>query len=57
MKNNILSAFVIFFAVVAFLLIIDDISHNNSKVESIEVQTSGDRATSNLATLDLDTEE
>ena len=28
MKNNVLSAFVIFFAVVACLLIIDDMSHN-----------------------------
>ena len=30
MKNNVLSAFVIFFAVVACLLIIDDVSYNIS---------------------------
>jgi hypothetical protein len=60
MKNNVLSAFVIFFAVVACLLIIDDVSHNISRknidttgVEKQLKQTN----TENLATLDFRTED
>ena len=60
MKNNILSAFVVFFAVVACLLIIDDVSHNinaknsdTSKVQNQLQQTN----TESLATLDFEAED
>lgn len=60
MKNNILSAFVILFAVVACLLIIDDISHNSgishsgADVAKEEIQQNQKNG---LATLDLETED
>ncbi len=60
MKNNILSAFVIFFAVVACLLVIDDISHNvkSNAINSVELKADVETSnSSNLATLDLETEE
>lgn len=60
MKNNILSAFVIFFAVVACLLVIDDISHNakSNAINSVELNADVETSnSSNLATLDLETEE
>lgn len=60
MKNNVLSAFVIFFAVVACLLIIDDMSHNidgknldTSLVKKQIEQTN----TESLAILDFKTED
>ena len=55
MKNNVLSAFVVFFAVVACLLILDDLSHNmnNQKMDASEVQTKIQiENTSNLVSLD-----
>lgn len=60
MKNNILSAFVIFFAVVACLLIIDDITHKvkSNDIDSVELNANVETSnSSNLATLDLETEE
>lgn len=60
MKNNVLSAFVVFFAVVACLLIIDDMSHNissknsdSSKAQNLVQQPN----TESVATLDFDTED
>ena len=56
MKNNVLSAFVVFFAVVACLLIIDDLSHNikSSSKDATEVSVDKEQKTSEtLATLDL----
>ena len=56
MKNNVLSAFVVFFAVVACLLIIDDLSHtmNSPDIESSDMQQNIEpsEVSSNLATLD-----
>ena len=51
MKNNVLSTFVVFFAVVACLLILDDLSHNmnNQKMDASEIQIEN---TSNLVSLD-----
>ncbi|WP_299116113.1 hypothetical protein [uncultured Winogradskyella sp.] len=60
MKNNVLSAFVVFFAVVACLLIIDDISHgmSASKTDSSEISNEIEQSnTETLATLDLETED
>ena len=60
MKNNILSAFVVFFAVVACLLIIDDITHsvNSKDINTVELNSNVETSnSSNLATLDLETEE
>ncbi|RNC87907.1 MAG: hypothetical protein ED556_01580 [Winogradskyella sp.] len=60
MKNNVLSAFVVFFAVLACLLIIDDLSHSNgiSQQDNLEVQNQiNNSGNENLATLDLDTED
>lgn len=57
MKNNVLSAFVVFFAVVACLLIIDDLSHNikTSNQDTTKVSVDSEQKTSeNLATLDLE---
>lgn len=59
MKNNILGALVIFFAVVACLLIIDDLTYNGesqlnypSKKQLAESETTS----KNLASTELDTE-
>ena len=60
MKNNVLSAFVVFFAVVACLLIIDDMSHNISSKnsESLDALNQSEQTnTENLATLDFETED
>jgi hypothetical protein len=60
MKNNVLSAFVVFFAVVACLLIIDDMSHNISSKnsESLDAHNQSEQAnTENLATLDFETKD
>lgn len=60
MKNNVLSAFVVFFAVVACLLIIDDMSHNISSKnsESLDAHNLSEQSnTENLATLDFETED
>ena len=60
MKNNVLSAFVVFFAVVACLLIIDDMSHNISSKnsESLDAHNQSKQVnTENLATLDFETED
>ena len=60
MKNNVLSAFVIFFAVVACLLIIDDMSHNidgknlDASVIKIQIEQTN---TESLAILDFKTED
>jgi len=59
MKNNVLSAFVVFFAVVACLLIIDDLSHNiktseNDKNVNVEANHNSKES---LANLDLDTDQ
>lgn len=59
MKNNVLSAFVVFFAVVACLLIIDDLTYNY-KQESQEnsiTENSINKEQNNLATLNLQTED
>lgn len=60
MKNNVLSAFVIFFAVVACLLIIDDMSHNidgkNLDTTGVEKQIEQTN-TESLAILDFKTED
>ncbi len=56
MKNNILSAFVIFFAVLACLLIIDDIAHTNSSLKKqshTNAELVDHNTNSNLATNDL----
>ncbi|MDO1501901.1 hypothetical protein Q2T40_17340 [Winogradskyella maritima] len=60
MKNNILGALVIFFAVVACLLIIDDLTYSGesqlnypTQKELAKVKTD----TENLATTDLETED
>ncbi|TCK65034.1 hypothetical protein DFQ05_2246 [Winogradskyella wandonensis] len=56
MKNNVLSAFVVFFAVVACLLIIDDISHGVTKNDSDSADVKAEipqKKSENLATLDL----
>ena len=57
MKNNVLSAFVVFFAVVACLLIIDDLSHNirPSESEANSKVNTEQNVNESLATLDLDT--
>ena len=60
MENNVLSAFVVFFVVVACLLIIDDITHNvsGSQIETADIQSNiSNSNASDLATLDLETEE
>lgn len=59
MKNNTLSALVIFFAVVACLLILDDISYKekNSDFNTSVEQKDNKQQTSNLATVDLVTED
>ncbi|MDA8874662.1 hypothetical protein [uncultured Winogradskyella sp.] len=60
MKNNVLSAFVIFFAVVACLLIIDDMSHNidgknlDTSVVKKQIEQTN---TESLAILDFKTED
>ena len=55
MKNNVLSAFVVFFAVVACLLIIDDLTYNYKKENSEKsiTKNSINKEQSNLATLDF----
>lgn len=59
MKNNTLSALVIFFAVVACLLIIDDISYNRKQTNLNETEQKQNiqNQESNLATVDLATED
>lgn len=60
MKNNVLSAFVIFFAVVACLLIIDDVSYsmqNNDSDTNLVKNSFEEGNNENLATLDLETED
>ncbi|SHG91421.1 hypothetical protein [Winogradskyella jejuensis] len=60
MKNNVLSAFVVFFAVVACLLIIDDLSHNSNKssVDASEVNAKPNQQNSDsFATLDFKAKE
>lgn len=60
MKNNVLSAFVVFFAVVACLLIIDDISHNVNTSDKDASELNNEVVNSEsagLATLDLDAEQ
>lgn len=59
MKNNVLSAFVIFFAVVACLLIIDDLTYNYQKESSEQsiTKNSINQEQNNLATLDLQTKD
>ena len=58
MKNNILGALVIFFAVVACLLIIDDLSYKGqAKLEyPTQDQLFKSEAKDNMATTDLETE-
>ena len=60
MKNNVLSALVVFFAVVACLLIIDDMSHGVSaaSADASEVKNEIEQSnTETLATLDFETED
>lgn len=57
MKNNVLSAFVVFFAVVACLLIIDDLSHNIKRTDKDTTKMRLDaeqKSTETVATLDLE---
>lgn len=59
MKNNILGAMVIFFAVVACLLIIDDLSYNDKSTDkdlSSENIIEKSSAQADLATADLEIE-
>ncbi|MCC1484353.1 hypothetical protein [Winogradskyella immobilis] len=60
MKNNILGAMVIFFAVVACLLIIDDLSYSNETKETdfkAKMQVKASIEQSDLATTDLELED
>ena len=59
MKNNILGALVIFFAVVACLLIIDDLSYEGQARLEFPVQNelSTAKSNENLATNDLEVSE
>ena len=60
MKNNILGAMVIFFAVVACLLIIDDLSYSKEPVEtdySVEEVFEKSSERGDLATTDLEIED
>ncbi|MFD1062843.1 hypothetical protein ACFQ1Q_06255 [Winogradskyella litorisediminis] len=59
MKNNVLSAFVVFFAVLACLLIIDDLTHGVKPSLQNEIIDSKTEATTseNLATLDIEAED
>lgn len=59
MKNNVLSAFVVFFAVLAALLIIDDLTHGVApSLESDVVKSEMiSKKSENLATIDLEAED
>jgi hypothetical protein len=59
MKNNILGAMVIFFAVVACLLIIDDLSYNEEAKMDYTLEKSIVKSSEkgNLATTDLEIED
>lgn len=56
MKNTVISAFIIFFAVVACLLIIDDLAFKNKKVQKSSQQeiNKTKNLDNNIAILDLD---